>query len=130
MRGIAVIRVVLWHAFASAFLSWTVTTMPAMFFVAGSLLAYSLDKRPFDQLLNKRMKRLLIPYWTLGGALLLVLAIVHRLDPSAATDMSFGQFFAWLVPIVDPRGSAWEAGWIATPLWYCLLYTSPSPRDS
>ncbi len=122
VRGIAVIRVVLWHAFASAFLSWTITTMPAMFFVAGSLLAYSLDKRPFDQLLNKRMKRLLIPYWTLGGALLLVLAVVHRLSPSAATDMSFGQFFAWLVPIVDPRGSAWEAGWIATPLWYLRCY--------
>ncbi|MEM7092258.1 MAG: serine hydrolase [Actinomycetota bacterium] len=122
VRGIAVIRVVLWHAFASAFLSWTITTMPAMFFVAGSLLAYSLDKRPFDQLLNKRMKRLLIPYWTLGGALLLVLAIVHRMDPSATTDMSFGQFFAWLVPIVDPRGSAWEAGWVATPLWYLRCY--------
>lgn len=122
VRGIAVIRVVLWHAFASAFLSWTITTMPAMFFVAGSLLAYSLDKRPFEQLLNKRMKRLLIPYWTLGGALLVVLAVVHRFDPSAATDMSFGQFFAWLVPIVDPRGSAWEAGWIATPLWYLRCY--------
>ena len=122
VRGVAVMRVVVWHTFASAFLSWTISTMPAMFFVAGSLLAYSLDKRPFDQLLRVRLKRLLIPYWVLGGLLLMVLALVHRSDGTAHTDMSIWQFVAWLVPIVDPKGSAWEAGWVATPLWYLRCY--------
>ena len=112
VRGVAVMRGVVWHTFATAFLSWTISTMPAMFFVAGSLLAHSLDKRPFRQLLRTRLKRLLIPYWVLGGLLLAVLALVHRVDGTAGTDMSPSQFLAWIVPLVDPRGSAWEAGWM------------------
>ena len=45
IRAIATIRVVLWHTFAAPILSFFVASMPTTFFLAGSLLAASLDRR-------------------------------------------------------------------------------------
>lgn len=122
VRGIAVVRVVLWHTFAGVVLSWTVASMPAMFFVAGSLLAQSLSRRPFRQLVRARLQRLLVPFWAFGAVVLSVLAIVHRIDGTASTAIAPNRLLGWLVPIVDPRGSDWESGWVSTPLWYLRCY--------
>lgn len=122
VRAIALIRVIVWHTLAAVAISWFVASMPAMFFVAGSLLARSLDKRPWRQLLRTRLKRLLLPFWTFGAVVLIALLVVARLEPGAATAISPTKLLAWLVPFTDPHGSAWEAGWATTPLWYLRCY--------
>ena len=38
VRAIAIVRVVAWHAFGAAAITYFVAAMPAMFFVTGSLL--------------------------------------------------------------------------------------------
>lgn len=122
VRGIAVMRVVVWHTFATAIISWSIASMPAMFFVAGSLLAQSLDRRKAIPLLRQRLKRLLLPFWVFSGVVLTVLVMVHRADGTTNTALSPGKLLPWVFPIADPRGSAWEAGWVSTPLWYLRCY--------
>ena len=122
VRAIALIRVIIWHTLAWASISWFVASMPAMFFVAGSLLARSIDKRPWKQLLKTRLRRLLLPFWTFGAVVLTVLGLVHHFSGTADTAISPVKLLAWLVPLADPHGSAWEAGWASTPLWYLRCY--------
>ena len=122
VRGIAVMRVVVWHTFATAIISWSIASMPAMFFVAGSLLAQSLDRRKVIPLLRQRLKRLLLPFWVFSGVVLTVLVMVHRSDGTTNTALSPAKLLPWVFPIADPRGSAWEAGWVSTPLWYLRCY--------
>jgi CubicO group peptidase (beta-lactamase class C family)/peptidoglycan/LPS O-acetylase OafA/YrhL len=122
VRAIALIRVIVWHTLAAVAISWFVASMPAMFFVAGSLLARSLDRRPWRQLLRTRLRRLLLPFWTFGAVVLVVLVVVARLAPGPDTALSPLSLLAWLLPLADPHGSAWEAGWATTPLWYLRCY--------
>jgi CubicO group peptidase (beta-lactamase class C family)/peptidoglycan/LPS O-acetylase OafA/YrhL len=122
VRAIALIRVIIWHTLAFAAISWVVAAMPAMFFVAGSLLERSMQNRPWRPLLTARLKRLLLPFWTLGAVVLSVLALVNHLNPGTATALSPMSLLGWIFPLVDPRGTVWEAGWASTPLWYIRCY--------
>ncbi len=122
MRAIAVSRVVVWHAFGTAIISWIVATMPIMFFVAGSLLARSLDRMSLRTLYRKRLKRLLVPYWFFGGTVLIVAQLAYLSEPSAARWVAPSRLFAWLFPIVDPTVSGWEGGWASSPMWYLRAY--------
>jgi CubicO group peptidase (beta-lactamase class C family)/peptidoglycan/LPS O-acetylase OafA/YrhL len=118
IRAIATIRVVLWHTFAAPFLSFFVASMPTMFFVAGSLFAASLNRRPFRVVLRDRLRRLLVPFWLFGMFAFSVFVISARVVKTAATTFEPGNVIGWLFPIIDPKGTHWEAGWISQPLWY------------
>jgi len=122
VRAIALVRVIFWHAFASAPISWLVASMPTMFFVAGSLLAGSIDRKPLRVLMHDRLRRLLVPFWAFGGVVLCAMTLVHQLHPSATTRLNPLSLIAWIVPFSDPHGSLWEAGWVSTPLWYLRCY--------
>ncbi|MEV4638350.1 serine hydrolase [Actinoplanes sp. NPDC049548] len=122
VRAIALIRVIVWHTLASAIISWVVASMPAMFFIGGSLLAHSLDRRPAGTVLRARLRRLLLPFWVFGGVVLTVLAVVYRMSPAPDTKLSIGAIVPWIFPLADPHGPPWEAGWATTPLWYLRCY--------
>ena len=122
MRTVALVRVVVWHAFGIAFISWVVATMPIMFFVAGSLLAGSLDRMRVRDMYRKRLKRLLVPYWFFGGTVLLVAQLAYLMDPTAVRLVEPSHVFAWIFPVVDPSVSLWEGGWASSPMWYLRVY--------
>lgn len=122
LRAIAIIRVVMWHAFGEPVISWVIATMPLMFFVAGSLLFRSLESRPTGQVLRSRLKRLLVPFWFFGAVVLAFLSLVHLRSPGFGTRLSPDQLLAWIIPLVNPTASAWEAGWASSPLWYIRAY--------
>ncbi|TDT14795.1 CubicO group peptidase (beta-lactamase class C family) [Ilumatobacter fluminis] len=122
MRTVALVRVVVWHAFGIAFISWVVATMPIMFFVAGSLLAGSLDRMRVRDMYRKRLKRLLVPYWFFGGTVLLVAQFAYLMDPTVARYVEPSRVFAWIFPVVDPSVSLWEGGWASSPMWYLRVY--------
>ena len=115
VRTIALGRVIVWHAFGIPWISWLVATMPMMFFIAGSLLASTLDRKPIGVMYRSRLKRLLVPYWFFSACVLAFLAMVHLANPTAATVIRLDQILPWVFPFTDPT---------------CLLYTSPSPRDA
>lgn len=113
IRSVAIVRVVLWHTWSWAWLTW-VPAMPAMFFSTGALLDASLRRRGWVATVRQRCRRLLLPYWVYAAACWVVM-LLSDWRPTA------GEAFAWLVPLADPVGSAELPGlWV--PLWYVRAY--------
>ena len=114
VRAVATIRVVLWHAFGAAALTF-VAAMPAMFFVTGSLYAKSVDRHGADTTLLDRLRRVGPSLWLFAAFAWVAMAVGAHLSGTA---LDWRNVLFWLVPIGDPAGSAWEGGWLSTPLWY------------
>lgn len=133
IRTIALIRVMLWHAFGAAILTYFVAAVPAMFFVTGSLLAKSFDRRPWPTVLADRARRVLVPLWVFAAVAFTAMRGAWLIDPSSRTAIHWRSAVFWIVPLGDPKGSAWEGGWLSQPLWYVralfwLLLLSPLLR--
>jgi len=122
LRALALVRVTIWHALGIPLISWFVTTMPLMFFVAGSLLYASLDGKRVATVLQRRLKRFLIPFWGFGILVVSTLSIADLLSTDPTKDFRIGQLAAWVVPLANPTGTDWEAGWASSPLWYMRAY--------
>ena len=127
IRAIAIVRVVAWHAFGAAAITYFVAAMPAMFFVTGSLLAKSMNRRSPRAVLSDRFRRLLIPLWAFGVMAWLAMALAAA---RTGVELPLHRAVVWVFPLVDPHGSAWEGGWLSSHLWYLrtlvwLLLASP-----
>ena len=127
VRAIAIVRVVAWHAFGVAAITYFVAAMPAMFFVTGSLLAKSMNRRPPPTVLADRFRRLLVPLWAFAAVSWLAMAVAAA---RMGTELPLHRAVVWLFPLADPHGSAWEGGWLSSHLWYLrtlvwLLLASP-----
>ena len=88
VRAFAVVRVVAWHTFGWAPITWVVSAVPAMVFVSGHLLATSRERRTFALVLPDRLRRLLLPYWVfaLGAWVAMGAARLWRDRPDTALD--------------------------------------------
>ena len=127
IRAIAIVRVVAWHTFGVAAITYFVAAIPAMFFVTGSLLAKSMGRRSAGTVVADRFRRLLVPLWAFAAVAWLVMALAAS---RMGTDLPLHRALAWIFPLVDPHGSAWEGGWLSSHLWYVrtlvwLLLLSP-----
>lgn len=113
VRSLALARVIVWHTWSAAWLTWF-PAMPAMFFSTGALLEPSLARRGWWATVRQRARRLLIPFWVYGAVAVTVMVVAGwRPGP--------GDLFGWVVPVVDPEGSAELRGlWV--PLWYVRAY--------
>ena len=123
LRAIALIRVVFWHAFGAAVITYVVSAVPAMFFVTGSLLASSLDRHGARATLVDRFRRLFVPLWAFGASAWVVMALAAHRSPGADTALPLHRALWWILPLEDPKGSVWEAGWLSAPLWYMRVLT-------
>lgn len=133
LRTIALFRVMLWHAFGEPVLTYLVAAVPAMFFVTGSLLAKSLDRKPWPGVLVDRARRVLLPLWVFATVAFVAMRVAWHVDPSTRTEVPWRSVVFWILPLGDPKGSAWEGGWMSQPLWYVramfwLLLLSPLLR--
>jgi len=115
VRAGATVRVVLWHAVGAAAITYVVAAMPAMFFVTGALYARSVDRHGPWHTLVDRLRRIGPPLWLFAGVAWTVMTVAAV---RTGTDIDHRHALLWLVPVADPAGSAWEGGWLATPLWY------------
>ncbi len=124
VRAVAVARVVTWHTYGWAPITWFVAAVPAMFFVSGHLLARSMDRRPPRTVVADRLRRLLVPYWFFGLVAWVVMAVARAVEGTPETALPWRELVRWVVPYDDPKGSVWEAGWLSQPLWYvrCWLW--------
>ena len=113
VKAVAVVRVVLWHTLSWPWLSW-IPAMPVMFFANGALLDRSLGRTGHWATLGSRLRRLLVPFWVYAAASVAVMVV-------AGWRPGLPELLPWVVPLVDPVGSAWGAElWI--PLWYVRAY--------
>ena len=114
VRALATIRVMLWHAFGAAALTF-VAAMPAMFFVTGSLYSGSVDRHGSRTTLFDRLRRLGPSLWLFAVLAWAAMAVGAW---RSGTDLPLARAALWFLPVSDPGGSTWEGGWLATPLWY------------
>ncbi|HEX2046939.1 MAG TPA: serine hydrolase [Acidimicrobiales bacterium] len=120
VRAVAIARVVAWHAFGLAAITYVVAAMPAMFFVTGSLLAKSLGRRDARTVLADRFRRLLVPLWAFGVVAWLAMALAAWHE---GTDLPLHRALTWVFPLTDPLGTEWEGGWLTSHLWYLRTVT-------
>lgn len=115
LRTIAMVRVVLYHAFPFAALELVFPSMGVMFALGGSLMVRSLD-RDTGRALRNRVRRLLPALWAM--ALILVPVMIHH---GWADRPPWAHLLLWIVPIADPPSS--EFGFAAAGvLWYLVTY--------
>jgi CubicO group peptidase (beta-lactamase class C family)/peptidoglycan/LPS O-acetylase OafA/YrhL len=130
VRAVAVIRVVIWHAYGWAPITWVISAVPAMIFVSGHLFAKSASRRPAGAVVHDRLRRLLVPYWAFAIGAWLIMIGARVISRTPETALPWRSLPAWILPLNDPRGSVWEGGWLAQPLWYLrvlllVLLTAP-----
>ena len=114
LRAAALIRVVVWHATGAAAVT-VLAAMPVMFFVSGSLFAASAGRRGGWRTVRDRVRRIGPSLWVFAAGAWLLMAIAARVT---GTSLDWSHLVSWLVPVTDPVGSAWEGGWLSSPLWY------------
>ncbi|MGC1211787.1 MAG: glycosyltransferase [Micromonospora sp.] len=115
LRALALGRVIAYHMFGAAWLSFVFPAMGVMFALGGSLMAQSLRRTP-RRAVASRLRRLLPAFWALG-AVLLPLMLWHGWSDRPA----WPALLAWLVPVVQPPGNAWAAD-VTGVLWYLVAY--------
>ncbi|MET0627223.1 MAG: serine hydrolase [Acidimicrobiia bacterium] len=120
VRGVATIRVVLWHMYGFAVLSYFVAAIPAMFFVSGSLFGTSLLRRSWHTVVLDRFRRVLIPLWLFAAC---AWALMVALAGSGGLGVPWARIAPWVFPIIDPRGLGALGEWLASPLWFLRMLT-------
>ncbi len=126
LRSVALVRVLLWHALAWAWLSWVFPAMPVMFFLAGSLLTAGTARRPWWRTALRRARRLLVPFWAFGAVVLATTALTAWRSggaPAVGEALPDGvRLLGWLVPLAPPEGAEGQQGWLTSHLWYVSDY--------
>ena len=112
LRGVAIIRVVVYHATGWAFLTILFPSMGVMFALSGSLMAASLDRYGV-RALGRRARRLLPPLWAVA-----VLFVPAMLLTGLAWDW---RLLFWIAPLGDPPTNGWGATVLGL-LWYVRQY--------
>ena len=124
LRSAALVRVILWHAFAATWLT-AIAAMPLMFFVAGSLLGSggTGGRSSYVRFLLRRGRRLLLPFWAYGAAVAATMIYVPLGDDRWTTAGGIAvRALTWFLPLVDPVDSTWHGGWLSNHLWYLRAY--------
>ncbi|AGZ44985.1 acyltransferase family protein [Actinoplanes friuliensis] len=115
LRAVAIIRVVLFHAFPIAALELVFPSMGVMFALGGSLMVKSLD-RSASRAVKNRVRRLLPALWVMG-----LIAVPLMLQQGWPDRPSWPHLLLWAFPIADPPSS--EFGYPAAGvLWYLVTY--------
>lgn len=121
LRAVALARVVVYHAVGHDWIT-LFTAMPLMFFIAGSLFAASVDRRPARQVVVDRYRRILLPYWVYAAAMVVLWGSLGVLDQLGVID-----WVGFLFPVISPNGpqgpgegTVLELTWVA--LWYLQFH--------
>lgn len=121
LRAVAIVRVFLWHASGATGLT-LIAAMPVMFFVMGSRLPSTVDRRLHADVLHRRGRRLLVPYWAYALAVLGAATVAGAIPGRVSVAASVGHLAGWVSPLVDPTVGGFAAGWLTNHLWYLRTY--------
>jgi peptidoglycan/LPS O-acetylase OafA/YrhL len=115
LRAVAIVRVVLFHAFPVAALELVFPSMGVMFALGGSLMVKSIDHSA-PRAVRNRIRRLLPALWVMG--LILVPLMIQRGWPDRP---SWPHLLLWAFPIASPPSSEFGLP-AAGVLWYLVTY--------
>lgn len=112
LRALAIARVITWHATGWTWTTWVLSSVPAMFFVTGVLLAKSFTRSSPMVVLWRRTKRLFPSLWLLG---LTTLVLSQRFGSQTS------ELWTFIVPLRQPTSEI-AGEWFTSPLWYVRAY--------
>ncbi|MFC5062060.1 glycosyltransferase [Actinomycetospora atypica] len=118
LRAVALVRVIGYHVVGWGWLSFVFPSMGVMFALGGSLMLASLRRAEAVDVIGRRLKRLLPPFW-LFAVIVVPVMVWHGFGPDEAPDTA--QWLFWVLPVLDPPGTEW-AGEATTVLWYIRTY--------
>jgi peptidoglycan/LPS O-acetylase OafA/YrhL len=116
IRGLALVRVVIYHALALAWMHTDLPVMGVMFALAGSLMYASFERRPGRRVVLDRLRRLLPPFWLFAAVTLVVGLEIG--DPGRPI---WAWLPFWLLPLRDPSSLPPGSELVDT-LWYLRTY--------
>lgn len=121
VRAAALVRVVI-HHITQAWVTTVVAAMPLMFFIAGTLYAASLDRRPAKRVIGDRYRRILLPYWVYLACMVALWAGLGVLgEINAVNWVSFAlPVLSFNGPVGPGEGTDLAFTWMA--LWYLQLH--------
>ncbi|HEY2194636.1 MAG TPA: glycosyltransferase [Actinomycetospora sp.] len=118
LRAVALVRVIGYHVLGWGWLSFVFPSMGVMFALGGSLMLASLRRAEAVDVIGRRIKRLLPPFW-LFGLVVVPVMLWHGFGDDPVPDAP--QWLFWALPILDPPGSAWATD-ATVVLWYIRTY--------
>lgn len=122
LRGVALIRVVVWHTFSAPWMT-AFAAMPVMFFVVGTMLPDVRTWRGYVAAVRRRGQRVLVPFWAYGAVIWGIAAIYELNGPHRpALPSPHWSTLNWVVPLDDPTGATFHGGWLSSHLWYLRAY--------
>jgi peptidoglycan/LPS O-acetylase OafA/YrhL len=120
LRFLAIVRIIVYHAFGFVWLTYVFPAMGVMFALGGSLMANSLAK-PNGRPVRKRIRRLLPALWAFGAVVVPVMFVQAIREGDISELPGFEGLLAWVIPVVNPPGTEWaEPATIV--LWYLVTY--------
>jgi peptidoglycan/LPS O-acetylase OafA/YrhL len=117
LRAAAILRVVVYHVFGWAWLSFALPAMGVMFALGGSLMAASLSSKGARTAILSRVRRLVPALWLLGAVAVPIMLWQGWSSNDPDHPLEWPKLLFWIVPIGDPPGSGW-----GEPLWEVLWY--------
>jgi len=126
LRTAAIVRVVVYHTFGGAWLSWAFPAMGVMFALAGGLMVNSLTRKPPATVIRSRLRRLLPALWVFGAVMIPVMIwqggpLDTWTDSNSGEPLPLWRLAFWLVPLGDPPGNEWGEN-ATVVLWYLRTY--------
>jgi peptidoglycan/LPS O-acetylase OafA/YrhL len=121
LRAAALVRVVVFHTVPLAWLTVIFPAMGAMFALAGSLMAQTLDRSGTKAGIRGRLLRLLPVLWVYGASAVSVM-LLHGWSASDERPFDPKELLFWVFPAVDPPANEWGHEYFAAELWYLRTY--------
>jgi peptidoglycan-N-acetylglucosamine deacetylase len=133
LRNVSVLRVVFLHLVLRPpliylpWIQWIYPGMPEIFFVAGTLMSYSLRRRSAKRVVVDRVRRVLFPYCVYAVVAVVAMLITDKRSANAGATFTNRSVLSFIVPIFEPNGSStriilWSHLWFVTAfLWLIAL---------
>jgi cellulose synthase/poly-beta-1,6-N-acetylglucosamine synthase-like glycosyltransferase/peptidoglycan/xylan/chitin deacetylase (PgdA/CDA1 family) len=126
LRGLALVRVVVYHALGLGWLSIVFPSMGVMFALGGSLMVQSVRRTPAIDVLGQRIRRLLPPLWLMAVIFVPIMVWQGWAAEGADADgpgngIPWSDLVWWVFPLMDPPGSEWGFDTVEV-LWYLRAY--------
>jgi peptidoglycan/LPS O-acetylase OafA/YrhL len=133
LRNVSVLRVVFLHMVLRPplvylpWIQWIYPGMPEIFFVSGTLTAWSLGRRPSGSVVKDRLRRILIPFAAYAPMAVLAMIVTDRRSSAPGATLNTGDLLGYVFPFVEPMGSdtrviLWSHLWFVTAfMWLMVL---------
>jgi peptidoglycan/xylan/chitin deacetylase (PgdA/CDA1 family)/GT2 family glycosyltransferase/fucose 4-O-acetylase-like acetyltransferase len=121
LSAVALLGVVAYHLTGRGWLTLVFPFMGVLFALGGSLMLSSLGRAPAVDVIGRRIRRLLLPFWAFALVIVpLMLGHGWSHDTGDYT-LNWPQLVFWAFPILDPSGSSWGAD-LTVELWFIRAY--------